>query len=190
MAIINSNNNGFLSGRLADKPMIWGADDKSKAVVTIKMTLAVEPDRPDSKGDYNPDFIEVTAFVRKDENYKGIEKTIYGKLSKGDKVNLNYALRKSSYTSKKDNQKHYELQAIVAPGSIKVQDSKELREDAKKWREANKAADATPKTLADVVNEVAEPAPVKEKPLPVEIPDAPASEGGLENGDLLNMLFS
>lgn len=189
MAIINSNNNGFLSGRLADKPMVWGEEDPSKAVITVKMTLAVEPDRPDAKGEYTPDFIEVTAFIRKDENFKGYKETIYGKLSKGDKVNLNFSLRKSSYVSKKDKQKHYELQAIVAPGSVKIQDTKALREDAKNWREAKAQGGVTkPATsVADVVEAATAPA---EKPLPIEIPDAPASEGGLENNDLLDSLFN
>lgn len=101
--MMNLNNYGVLTGRLAKDPLIFDNKDGSRKV---KLTLAVQNNyRNKDTGEHEAQFIPVEAFIPSGKNGLGA----YDYMHKGDKITVQYVVKATHYTDVSSN----EIYAVV-----------------------------------------------------------------------------
>lgn len=100
--MMNLNNYGMLTGRLAKDPLVFDNKDGSRKV---KLTLAVQNNYRNSKtGEHEAQFIPLEAFIP-----SGKTLGAYDYMHKGDKITVQYAVKATHYTDVSSN----EIYAVV-----------------------------------------------------------------------------
>lgn len=90
--MMNLNNYGMLTGRLAKDPLVFDNKDGSRKV---KLTLAVQNNyRNKDTGEHEAQFIPLEAFIPSGKTGLGA----YDYMHKGDKITVQYAVKVTHYT--------------------------------------------------------------------------------------------
>lgn len=100
--MMNLNNYGVLTGRLAKDILVFDNKDGSRKV---KLTLAVQNNYRNAEGIHEAQFIPAEAFIPADKQNLGA----YDYMHKGDKITVQYAVKATHYTDVSSN----EIYAVV-----------------------------------------------------------------------------
>lgn len=123
---MNSQNFGTFVGRLVKDPVYFENRDGSYMVV---LNVACRRNFPTGKEKtYESDFIEFRGYIAKGIANKGI----YGYLSTGDKIGIQYALRSS--VSEKGKERVYHQSAFIE--SIDILEGRTVREQRRASKES------------------------------------------------------
>ena len=99
--MMNLNNYGVLTGRLAKDVFVFDNKDGSRKV---KLTLAVQNNYRNAEGIHEAQFIPVEAFIP-----SGKTLGAYDYMHKGDKITVQYVVKATHYTDVSSN----EIYAVV-----------------------------------------------------------------------------